>query len=166
MGNDLVVFASMICLIWKRHGSTCKHDLFDTGNDMVVCAKRGQIDNWMKIEDFLKNTQNWPLGFAPRGMEQKFYQKVIPYTKKVLPSKYGENWKRNEDFMKNAKIWPLRGHACSIILLFIKLWIYMPGLSLLCQFSPFMCFDEGIEWWLIWEKEEYATFVSVRFLMK
>ena len=66
-------------------------------------------ENWMKIEDFLKNSQNWPLGCAPRGMEQKIYQKVISYTNKVLLSKFGKNWRRNEDFMKNAKICPLGG---------------------------------------------------------
>ena len=40
-------------------------------------------------------------------MEQKFYQIVILYTKKVLLSKFDDNWRRNEDFMKNAKIWLL-----------------------------------------------------------
>ena len=58
----------------------------------------------MKMEDFLKNSQNWPLGCAPRGMENIFYQKVISYTKKVPLSKFGENWRRNEDFMKGANV--------------------------------------------------------------
>ena len=47
-------------------------------------------------------------------MEQKFNQKVISYTKKVLLSKFGENWRRNEDFMKNAKILPLGGHPWGV----------------------------------------------------
>ena len=60
-------------------------------------------------EDFLKNSQNWPLGGAPGGGGQKFYQKVISYSERVLLSKFGENRMKKKDFLKNAKNWPPGG---------------------------------------------------------
>ena len=63
----------------------------------------------MKNEDFLKNSQNWPLGGAPGSGGQKLYQEVISYAERVLLSKFGENWMKNEDFLKNAQKWPLGG---------------------------------------------------------
>ena len=48
-------------------------------------------------------------GASPGDSGQKFYQKFISSTKRVLLSKFGENWLTNEDFLKNAQNWPLGG---------------------------------------------------------
>ena len=45
----------------------------------------------------------------PRGVGQKFYQKVISYAERVLLSKFGENRMKKKDFLKNAKNWPPGG---------------------------------------------------------
>ena len=63
----------------------------------------------MKNEDFLKNSQNWPLGGAPGSGGQKLYQKVLLYAERVLLSKFGENRMKKKDFLKNAKNWPPGG---------------------------------------------------------
>ena len=68
---------------------------------MILLSKFGK--NRMMNEDFLKNSQNWPLWGAPGSWGQKLYQKVISYAERVLLSKFGENWMKNEDFLKNAQ---------------------------------------------------------------
>ena len=98
-------------------------------------------ENWR----FSEKLPKLALGCAPRGMEQKFYQKVISYTKKVILSKFDENWRRNEDFMKNAKIWSLGGHPWGSV---SKI---LPDIHFIYQEGPSVQI-----WWKSDEKERFS----------